>query len=332
MKKNRLAICDSEQEYAYRLMDALSREADFPFEISTFTSVQKLYESLRQQPVQILLVAGSDYSDEMQGLAERVILLWEGEEGSRMELPGISKYCGIVRILKKITETAKEAGSIGPLSKTDHPVHFLGFYTPVGRCLQTTLAFATGQVLARSHKVLYLNFERFSGLESALSGSFGADLGDLLYDLHKPPEEVLERLYRMVEPCKGLDVILPAYAAEDILCVEAGEWQRFFSILNGSRYAYVILDLTDCVQGIFGILEQCSRVYTVVRREASEAAKIARFEAVMRQAGHETVLQKTRKCVLPVFARLPGDYSRLPGCELTQYAERMLLEDEQGGI
>lgn len=332
MKKNRLAICDSEQEYAYRLMDALSRKADFPFEILTFTSAQKLYEGLRRQPVQILLVAGSDYSEEMQGLADRVILLWEGEEGSRTELPGINKYSGVVRILKKITETAEQDDSIGPFPKPDHPVHFLGFYTPIGRCLQTTLAFAAGQVLARNHRVLYLNFERFSGLESMLPGRFEADFGDLLYDLHKPPEAVLERLYRMAEPCKGLDVISPAFSAEDILCVGGGEWKRFFAILRESRYAYVVLDLADCVQDIFGILDECSRVYTIVRKEASEAAKIGRYEEAVKQAGHEAVLQKTCRCILPVFARLPGDYSRLPGCELAQYAERMLLENGQGGI
>lgn len=332
MQKNVLAICDSEQEYAYRLMDALSSRADFPFEMLTFTSREKLYESLQRQPVQVLLVAQPDFSDEMKDWAPRVILLWEKIAPSGTDLPGISKYSSVVRIMKKITETAAETGTIVPFPRTDHPVRILGFYTPVGRCLQTTLALTAGQLLARSHRVLYLNFERFSGLETLLGRSFEADFSDLLYHLQKPQEEVLHLLYQMAEPVGGMDLVPPAFTGTDILKMNGKEWLRLMEILRESRYDYVILDLSDGMQGLLEILQSCSRIYTIVREDAFAAEKLSQYEAVLKQAGCENVLKKTKRCQLPLFARLPGDLGHLAGSELALFAERILSEDEQGCV
>lgn len=329
MQKNVLAICDSEQEYAYRLMDALSNRVDFPFEMLTFTSKEKLYESLQRQPVQVLLIAHPDFSEEMKDWAPQIILLWEGIAPPDTELPGISKYSSVVRIMKKITETTVATGSIVPFPGTDHSVRFLGFYTPVGRCLQTTLAFAAGQLLARSHRVLYLNFERFSGLETLLGLSFEADFSDLLYHLQKPIDEVLGLLYRMAEPVGGMDIVPPAFAGADVLRVSGKEWLRLAAILRESRYEYVILDLSDGMQGLLEVLQSCARIYTIIREDAFSAEKLAQYEAVLKQAGYEDVLKRTRRCQLPLFARLPGDLRHLSGSELAQYAERMLAEDGQ---
>lgn len=330
MQKNVLAICDSEQEYAYRLMDALSNKADFPFEMLTFTSREKLYEGLQRQPVQVLLIARPDFSEEMRDWAPKIILLWEGIVPPDTDLPGISKYSSVVRIMKKIAETTAEAGNIVPFPQTDHPVHFLGFYTPVGRCLQTTLAFVTGQLLARDHRVLYLNLERFSGLETLLGRTFDADFSDLLYYLQKPVEEVLGLLYRMAEPVGGMEIVPPAFSGTDVLRMSGKEWLRLMAILRESRYEYVILDLSDGIQGLFEVLQNCARIYTIVREDAFAAGKLEQYEAVLKQAGCEDVLKKTKRCQLPLFARLPGDLCHLTGSELSQFAERMLAEDGQG--
>ena len=57
MNRRTLAICDPEEAYACRLMDALSRREDFPFEVLAFTGAERLQDSLARKPVQILLIA-----------------------------------------------------------------------------------------------------------------------------------------------------------------------------------------------------------------------------------------------------------------------------------
>lgn len=333
MIRNTLAICDPEQEYAYRLMDALSQKADFPFEILTFTSVEKLRESLMIRPAQILLISQPVFDAEMKNWpVSGIILLWESEKPPEADLPGISKYSSVSRIMKKITETAVESGNLPPPAAADHPVCIYGIYTPVGRCLQTTFSFAMGQVLARSHRVLYVNFESCSGLERMLSRSFESDFSDLLYFLQEPMEEIHRRLYRMAENINGMDMVPPALSGFDIFQMGSAEWLRFIEVLQRSRYEYVLFDLADGVQGLFEILRRCSRIFTIVREDGFAAAKLSQYEEILKRAGYEDVLEKTKKCQLPLFQKLPRDLNHMAAGELAQAAERMLQDDEQGGI
>ena len=66
MNRRTLAICDPEQAYACRLMDALSRREDFPFEVLAFTGAERLQDSLARKPVQILLIAQGLFREEMK--------------------------------------------------------------------------------------------------------------------------------------------------------------------------------------------------------------------------------------------------------------------------
>lgn len=329
MKRNLLAICDPEQEYAYRLMDALSRREDFPFEMLTFTGEERLKESLARQPVQILLIAQRAFHAEMKGWgAFRIILLKEGEEITQKEIPFISKYSSVTRIMKKIMETAAEAGGLPPPQPNEHPARFLGVYTPVRRCLQTTFCLILGQILARNHRVLYLNFESCSGLDRLLCRSFESDFSDLLFRLPKTEEEVLGYLYRQAEQLNGLEMIPPVFRGSDLSGIRCEEWMRLLEILRASRYEYVILDLTDAVSGLFEVLRNCSRVYTIVREDGFARAKLAQYEAALEGADYGDVAEKTSRCSLPVFRKLPRDLAHPEGSDLAQYVETMLERKE----
>lgn len=332
MKRNVLAICDPEQEYAYRLMDALGSRNDFPFEILAFTSVDKLHGSLQQKPVQILLIAQSVFHAEMKTWGPQIILLWE-EDAERPEgLPGISKYSSVVRIMKKITETALDAGSLCTLVQTDHRVAVYGFYTPVRRCLQTTFALTIGQILARRRKVLYLNFESCAGLAGMLGRQGEAEFSQVLYYLQEEPQEFLKRLYQAVEKVNGLDMVLPASCGFDLFEIGREEWQRLLELLAGSRYEIILLDLSEGIRGLFEILRQCSRIYTIVREDGFAAAKLEQYEETLEKSEYRDVRERMRKVGLPVFSQLPRDMNHLDSGELAEFAGKVLEADERAGI
>lgn len=331
MNRNRLAICDPEQEYAYRLMDALSHREEFPFEIFTFTSTQKLRECLTDRPAEFLILPETAFHADMEGrLASKILLLWDTDGEHCPDLPGISKYSGVTKIMKKIMETASQNGSVSflPAVQTDHSVRFLGIYTPVSRCLQTTFAFTIGQLLARNHKVLYLNFECYSGLSKVLERNFESDFSDLLYFLQSSQGEFLARLYRNVESINGMDMIPSAFSGFDIFRMEGEEWVRLMELLQMSRYDYVILDLSDGVQGLFEILRRCNRIYTIVREDSFAQAKLEQYRQLLKKADCTDVTDRTREVLLPVFQKLPRDLNHLTGSELAEFTERILQKDE----
>ena len=90
-----------------------------------------------------------------------------------------------------MTEAALNEGSLRAFVQTDHRVEVYGFYTPVGRCLQTTFALTMGQLLARQKRVLYLNFESCAGLAEMLARKGEAEFLQVLYYLQEEPEEFL---------------------------------------------------------------------------------------------------------------------------------------------
>lgn len=334
MKKHRLAICDPEREYAYRLMDALGRRPNFPFEVFVCTGIETLEESLSQKPRPFLVIAQSVWDKSRgrwQGFGHLVLL--GPEDVPEPGVVGISKYAGVSRIARKILEEAKKA-DFHFLSEGagEAAVRFLGIYSPVRRCLQTTFSLCLGQLLARDHSVLYLNFECFSGLPQALGREFDADLSDLLYFLDEPGQDFLERLYQSAEKVNGLDVVAPALSGTDIRRTAAEEWIRLLETLRASRYEYVILDLSESVQGLPELLRRCSRIYTIVKEDGFALAKLEQYRTFLQKADYGDVLEQTKELMLPLLKRLPGDLNHLTLSELAKYIERMLKEDEAGRI
>ena len=92
-------------------------------------------------------------------------------------------------------------------------------------------------------------------------------------------------------------------------------------------YDYVILDLSEVVNGLFDILKRCFRVYTIVREDGFAAAKQAHYEELLTCLNHEDILENTRKCRLPLFRQLPQDLGNLTRGELAELVQKLIAED-----
>ena len=332
MNRHTLAICDPEQAYACRLMDALSSREDFPFEVIAFTGAERLQDSLAQKPVQILLIAQGIFREEMKDWVRHVILLQEEEDSQVQELPCVSKYSSVIRIAKKVTETAMETDVL-PFLQTKGKAQIYGFYTPVGRSLQTTLALTMGQLLAANRRVLYLNFECCAGLTKMLGKQVDStEFASLLYYLQEPRDQFLCRLYQAAECVNGLDIVLPASCGYDLYGIGREEWQRMLDLLDGGQYDVVLLDLSDGVQGLFDVLRRCTRIYSIVREDGFAAAKLSQYRETLERTDYPDVWERSKKLKLPFFCQLPKDIGNLSSGELAEYTKKVLDADEQGSI
>ena len=332
MNRRTLAICDPEEAYACRLMDALSRREDFPFEVLAFTGAERLQDSLAQKPVQILLIAQGLFREEMKDWVRHVILLQEEENSPVQELPCVSKYSSVLRIAKKVTETAMQTEKL-PFLQTVGKACVYGFYTPVGRSLQTTFALTMGQLLAANKRVLYLNFECCAGLTEMLGKQAdNTEFASLLYYLQESKEQFLGRLYQAAECINGMDFILPASCGYDLYGIAREEWRRLLDLLDDGQYDVILLDLSDGVQGLFDVLRRCTRVYTIVREDGFAAAKLAQYRETLERTDYSDVWERSKKLKLPFFCQLPKDIGNLSSGELAEYTKKVLDADEQGGI
>lgn len=324
-----LAVCDSETEYAYQLVDYLSNKKGFPFQVQLFTSEKTLKEYAKDHPISVALIAGEDYSGEIkENFIDHIFLLGEDRDIKVSGLKSFYKYQSAEQLIKELLDWIAREGVLGRTTMNGKELKLIGVYSPVGKCLKTSFSFVLGQILSKKHKVLYLNMESYSGLGKLLQKDFSTDMSELIYYLQNSKEKFIYRLGGMTTRAGELDVLPPFDSFLDFVSVSQEEWITLFrEIEKGSDYEYLILDLSDAVQGLFDILRLCDVVYTLSREDGFAMAKIAQYEEVLKKCNYEDIWTKTKHCTVPEIKNLPSGLLQLTYTELAEFVRERVEED-----
>lgn len=324
-----MAVCDSETEYAYQLVDYFSNKKGFPFQVQMFSSEKNLKEYVKNHPILVALIAQKDFSEDIKTVpVEHILILGEDCEKEIRDIKIIEKYQSCECIIKELLDWLFQEGVLGRSISNSKELKLIGIYSPVGKCLKTSFSFVLGQLLGKKHKVLYLNMESYSGLGQLLQKEFSTDMSELIYYLQNSKEKFIYRMGSMAEKAGGLDILPPFDSFLDFVSVSGDEWiQLFQEIEKGSDYEYLILDLSDAVQGLFDILRLCDVVYTLSREDGFSMAKIAQYEEVLKKCNYEDVWKKTRHCTIPLIKNLPPGLLQLTFTELAEYVRERIEED-----
>lgn len=328
-----LALCDGEEEYAHLLTEYMERQRNLPWSVHTYTDVSRLMAE--EKEADILLVAESAYREELRELQpKRLIVLNESGIVRNKNLRYINKYQQADQVLRELLTIYLEIATQAlPRLESEGNTGFIGFYSPVGRCLQTTFALTVSQLLSENHRTLYLNFEYFAGNQELVPELQTRDLADLLYFLNAEQDKFALRLQSMVKQIGSLDYVPPMRAGQNLLGVTAGEWMTFLKkIRDLGEYEYVVMDLSECMQGLFDILRTCLRVYTIVGEDRAAGSKMTQYEKLLELYSYDDVLQKTLKCSIPRIRHLPARLEFYTRGELAEFAReqiRDILGEEQ---
>ncbi len=332
MRKTQIVMCDSNETFAKKFQEYLSEEKGLPFVITFYTDYEKCMNYLSGGVAKVCILSEDlIVSEETQkDIKERQAFKWLVlcEEPGEIPENGIFRYQSADALVQNICKKAgldcrsTDNKSIGSTSK------LIGIYTPIGRCLQTSFALVLGQMLASKYKVLYLNFEAYSGFTQMLQCNFNADMADLLYFFKNISKDFSRQFSDMKQTINGLDYIPPAFSYLDISRILPSEWEHFLNTLEEQGgYDYILLDLTDYVQGLYQILRNCAYVYTITRNDGMALAKIAHYEHVLEELDYEDILTKTKKCSFPIYRQLPAEPENLLYSELADYSRKILRED-----
>ena len=324
-----MAVCDSETEYAYQLVDYLSNKKGFPFQVQLFTAEDTLREYVKNHPISVALIAQKDYKGEIKdGFIDHIFLLEEDKETENPELKSFYKYQSAEKLIKELLDWIAGEGILGKTIIDGKELKLIGVYSPVGKCLKTSFSIVLGQILSKKHKVLYLNMESYSGLEKLLQKDFSTDMSELIYYLQNSKEKFIYRMGSMTTCAGGLDILPPFDSYMDFISVSQEEWISLFrEIERGSDYEYLILDLSDAVQGLFEILRLCDVIYTLSREDGFAMAKITQYEEVLKKCNYEDIWKKTKQYKIPEIKNLPSGLLQLTYTELAEFVHERIEED-----
>lgn len=340
-----MAICDTEEGYAFRMAEYLLEKVKLPYALHLFTAVEELEKFAGREEIEILLIAESAWrliKEEYirTQVAQMFILQESGEpvqtlipqgsgEAKREDLRCISKYQSPEIVVQEILNLiADGSGWKGCLEATDTAAKLIGIYSPIKRCLQTSFALSLGQLLAKEHKTMYLNFEMYSGLGELLRREYQTDMLDVMYYFQSAREKLALRLPSVIQNAGGLDYIPPMQYSLGIKEVSGEQWLALCrDIAAIGEYEYMILDLDDGIDGLFDLLKSCQKIYTITKEDPFAQAKLRQYERMLQQGELDEISEKTVKCRFPIFQELPGSLDMMTHGELAGYVKSIIKED-----
>lgn len=324
-----MVLCDTEEEYAQLMTEFLKRHKDLPWELHTYTSVEELLLGEQHRSVSILVVAESAYSEEIKKLQPgRLVVLNESGMLRWQELHNVNKYQQAEEVLKCLLSVYMEiAGVQFPRLRKNSKTVFIGNYSPVRRSMQTSFALTMSQLLAQEHPTLYLNFEHYAGITELLPDMQTFDLADLLYFLNAEKDKFYLRMQSMLHHKGKLDYIPPMKSGQNLLTVTAAEWQGLLQkIEDTGEYEYVILDLTESMQGLFDILRLCGHIFTMTCEDRISQSKLLQYEQILSLYEYEDVLDKTKRFSLSHIRRLPEELEQYTKGDLADMVKELIKD------
>lgn len=333
--RKRMVICDTDERYVTRMSEYFTGKEEFPFALWFFQSLHELMEYGRENPIYVLVLQ-EELWKECGGIeAENVFLLTRDPERCRggtpekdsmlrenpqyqQNLQYLYRYQSAEDILQTIYQRCTVRIVLPTKAAPDSQCQMIGFFTPIGRCLQTTAALTLGQLLARKEKVLYLNLK---GCDDILSRENREryDLSDLIYCYLHSKKSFLSELSTMRQTINKLEVMEAARTYMDIQAVAAEDWIGMLQeIRDSGLYGRVILDLSTQVQGFLQVLQLCDKIYTMELPDRSSAHRMKQYEKMLEFVGAEEILHRTVRVLVPEeiwrdsFEKLPEHPEEYP--------------------
>lgn len=258
-----LAICDRETILVKTLSAYLKDRFHFP--VMAFDDADRFLAFEKEREEEDICLIGEDFLDAFQTeqlltKVRRPLYLTEAKNSS-----GIYKYQSIHEMAKAILKLCEEEALLPVKGTAATETKLIAFYSPAHHMLQSSIALTMGQILAKNKKVLYLNFEPYSGFEYIMQKKFVYDMMDILYFLQEDAEKFRCRLESMVEMTGNLYYLPPVFSYPDMEEIDEKTWQAFLrKIIRETDYEVIILDLTEQVRGLFSLLELCDEIYSCI--------------------------------------------------------------------
>ena len=305
-----LAICDRETILVKTLSAYLKDRFHFP--IMAFDDADRFLAFEKEREEEDICLIGEDFLDAFQTeqlltKVRRPLYLTEAKNSS-----GIYKYQSIHEMAKAILKLCEEEALLPVKGTAATETKLIAFYSPAHHMLQSSIALTMGQILAKNKKVLYLNFEPYSGF------------------LQEDAEKFRCRLESMVEMTGNLYYLPPVFSYPDMEEIDEKTWQAFLrKIIRETDYEVIILDLTEQVRGLFSLLELCDEIYSCIPKDGLAMAKMEQYKKLLSHIKKEDLLSKTKECKIPVFKEFSYQAALYTHTELADYVQKLMEKEEE---
>ncbi len=301
MVRTHLAVYDESQSYVDRFINYSKKRLGMKDKIIGFTDTQALINYLQSNKIKILLISEEEWvkkKEDPEKINEKIIetqnvekLIYLGErKNSKSKLLHINKYQSMNKILNEVEELidAKEQKE-----SFDSGVEIFGIYAPSSNDKVKGFACSICENLAQTKKVLYINLERFSGINTKLGIAKDSSISNLIYFYKTNPKKLREGLEDLKIKTNGFDILTAPLDMADIDEIELEEWKSFMNeIAIAGTYQAIVLDMHEAFNNLEPIFSMCKKVYMPLTGGKDEKEKVYEFKEYFEIRNRVDLLKK----------------------------------------
>lgn len=303
MSNGTIAIFDSDADYALKLAEYFNQKSGLNYSVSVFTDYDSLTLYLSENLIDILLISEEfcRYAEDMKNITNIFILTEGNVDAALQNYASLYKYQPTDCILRDVMSCyAAVSPSENELISTVSSAIITGVYSPVKRCGKTSFALAFGCILSMTENCLYINLEEYSGFSYFVQDTPLGDLSDLLYFYRQNPANIDKKLASLSRNYHNLTYIPPMQFSYDIKNMESSDLIGFIKAVSKScQFEHIVLDLSDSLKDVPGILAICDKIYMPVTDEEISRTKTDEFFRSISAIYHSSVKDKTEILTLP---------------------------------
>lgn len=331
MNRGILAVYDAEYDFASRLVNYLSSRQDNVFDMYAFTDFDALKEFADRHSIDVLLVSEDIIDERIKDIGIKLVLVLSENEMVK-DFNGyntVEKYQPADGVFREVMEYVSESRSISGVVRTALSyTEIIGVYSPVKRCFKTTFALTLSHILSRKKRVLYINFEEYSGLRKILKADYIGDISDLIYFYMQNKPVLKNKMYAIKKQYGGFEYIPPMMFSNDIRNIDMDIWKGFINeIKECGDYDVVVLDLSDMLSDVFEILSICTEVYMPILTDFVSLAKVEEFEQVIKDRHKEELKDRIKKFEINGDSYIDNNYydvGKIINGNFKQYVESVI--------
>lgn len=314
MGKYKIALCDKDEFYCRRFAEYMIKYKPQEMELAVYSDAGQFVGTNGEEEYDLVL-AGSGFESVFgEKQKANVLLLTDGyaaqvaeppmwEEGTRPARRTVCKYQPMEQVLHEMYALLGREADGTSKKMAAGGLEIIGVCSPCGHEMQMMFSALYAVQMGKEKKVLYLNFQEFSGFLEVFGMAGERDMGDVVIRLRNEslsPEYFWQCVYEM----SGISVLLPFENPENIRQTGRKELEGLLEFVEKyTDFEMAVIDFGVGMDDLAACMGLCGTVFKLCRDGFYDRCRDNVLTEWLTKSGEEALLGKMQTIYVPYHAK-----------------------------
>lgn len=259
LKTKEIVLCDTDAYYATNFASYLmERISDLSIHI--YTTTESYFSDTREYDVGLLTApfVEMDSFRKRAGVKKKFLLCDGSEDEDLKYLECIDKYSSMDEIMSKVIKASDDKSHLIEMNLNECS-SIVGVYSPISHELQLPFSMALCRSYSSSGRVLFVDLEEISIMNSLTGQTCDKNMLDLLYMLSSDSTDEVD-LNGYINEFMGFEYIPSFVGPDEINEISKLAWQKFFNSIIRMGYEKIVVLFGRAIDGFGEIVQSLEQL------------------------------------------------------------------------